>query len=143
MMILSFVALSCISDSDSNDNTKDMLVGTWQPVTIRVYGTYNGQKIDQTQALSSCIQQSRSTYRADGTATDIAYSDQNGPCALQGQTNYTYVYNAGSKTITETAGNTSHTIQVKSISTSQLVITMQLSENGVNYTADTTMNKVN
>lgn len=121
LFLAAIVLISCRKDDEVSQPT---LAGTWQPTSIKATGVVNGQQVSQTINANNCQLQSRVIFNADGTGITRNWNDQSGTCTQQADSNFTYSYNAQTKALTITSGNSSTVGTVSSLTHSQLVYSM-------------------
>lgn len=136
VLVFSFLMLSACRDDESSSTTPS-IVGTWQPISLKVSGSQNGQNFSQTIAANQCQLQSRSTFQANGTGISKIWDDSNGTCTQSPDVNFTYTYNKDTKAITITADGNTQSGTVVALSNTQLVYQMPSTYdfNGVNAPA--------
>lgn len=123
-VLMLFVALALVScRNDENDDRPEAdLFGLWQPYKISQSGTLNGTPFNEATELSVCEQKGRILFTNDGLGNAKTYSDANGNCILQDESDFTYTYDASTNTLVITGEDgTSQTGSIKELSESNLV----------------------
>lgn len=120
--------------SDDNDSDLPSIVGSWQPISLKVTGVLNGQSFSETVNANQCQLQSRSTFQANGTGVSKVWDDASGTCTQSPDHNFTYTYNADTKALTVVSDGSTQSGTVNVLSDTQLVYSMPSTYdyNGVN-----------
>lgn len=139
-LIFGFI-FSCKREFEYNENAK--IEGVWQPTRVRASGTYLGFPFVKTEDTNPCQRQSRVTYKADFTGTEMAYDDESGTCDNVINRTFTYQFDTSSKSLKHiySDGNTK-TVEVLSLTSNTLIIKTKKEINGVMADLEITNTKV-
>ena len=78
LSVLFFTLFSCKRDYEYDENAS--ILGSWKPKKATAYKTVAGFTVSQSEDMNACQQQSKMTYRADGTATEVRFDNVSGNC---------------------------------------------------------------
>ena len=94
--------------------------------------------------MNACQQQSKMTYRADGTATEVRFDNVSGNCEKTLERNFTYIFNSSQKSLVHTFqdGNIKNA-EVVSITSQKLIVKGKKEINGEMYDVEVTNIKIN
>lgn len=118
-MLLLVISITSCKDDDNDVQTT--IVGVWQPTSVKISGTYNGQSFSETITANECQLKSRSTFRSDGTGNSVIWNDDSGTCTQQADQNFTYTYDANTKIISITSNGSTTSGTVSTLSDTKLV----------------------
>lgn len=126
--------------NDENVSSNNQFVGTWQPVSLKSTAS-NGQNSEY--LFTDCEKKSALVLNSDKKGTLSGYSqDDNGNCQAQGVLNFTYEYKESSKILTLKTGYEDMPYEVKSVTSTQLVLGETIVMNDVTITNIMTYKKL-
>ena len=88
-------------ENDDN-NVQAPIVGARQPLTMKIYGFYNGMPFSQTYTANDCQKKDRAIFNVDGTEILQNWLDDTGAFLSQTLESYTYSYNTTTKAVSIT-----------------------------------------
>ncbi len=121
LLLLVFTIFSCRNDDNDNGN-QNLIVGIWQPTSMKIYGSYNGVPFSKEFVANECQLKSRTILNADGTGTSITWNDDSGTCQQTGSENLTYSYDANTKEIKITTNGNTTVGTVATLNSSKMVV---------------------
>ena len=121
LLLLALTLVAC-RDNENEDRPESDLFGLWQPYKMTQTATLSTGPYSVSTEYSICEQKGRILFTDDGLGNAKTYSEANGPCILQDDSNFTYTYDAVTNTLVITSANgTSQTGSIKELSESNLV----------------------
>lgn len=116
-----FTIVSCKSDSD-NESSKTV-VGTWQPISSKIYGSSNGTSFSQNYTANDCQKKSRVKLGADLNGNFEYWNDSNGTCTMDANTNFTYTFDSNSEVLYITTAASMETVPLMELTPTKIVYT--------------------
>lgn len=108
MGAVSALALGACKSDDNDDENKVTILGTWKPVSTKIYSGVNNSTVLYSEVADDCYKNSTIEFKADNTVVSTIYDYiQNNVCTNLGAETYAYGYNESAGTII-VDGETSH-----------------------------------
>lgn len=140
--IFVFTIFSCKRDYEYEENAS--IIGSWKPIKATAYKTVAGFTVSQSEDMNACQQQSKMTYRADGTATEVRFDNVSGNCEKTLDRNFTYTFNSSQKSLVHNFQDGSvKNAEVVSITSQKLIVKGKKEIDGEIYDVEVTNTKVN
>lgn len=140
--IFVFTIFSCKRDYEYEENAS--IIGSWKPIKATAYKTVAGFTVSQSEEMNACQQQSKMTYRADGTATEVRFDNVSGNCEKTLDRNFTYTFNSSQKSLVHNFQDGSiKNAEVVSITSQKLIVKGKKEIDGEIYDVEVTNTKVN
>lgn len=133
---------SCKRDYEYDENAS--IIGSWKPIKATAYKTVAGFTVSQSEDMNACQQQSKMTYRADGTATEVRFDNVSGNCEKTLERNFTYTFNSIQRSLVHTFQDGSiKNAEVVSITSQKLIVKGKKEINGEMYDVEVINTKIN
>ncbi|MGI9526718.1 MAG: lipocalin family protein [Weeksellaceae bacterium] len=94
--VLTFTACN---DDDDNSTPEISIVGEWGLMKKEILSGEDNKTVLESDELDDCKKKSTTTLKNDGEAISELYANIDGACKLTEKGNYTYLYEAESKTL--------------------------------------------
>lgn len=139
--VLYFFALmflfSCRTDADIDEHVS--LVGTWQPIKVKVYIPGSGGLLSQTENMNDCQLKSRVNYISGNNGHEIAYETN---CDLRYDRTFSYEFDAKNRKLSQKYPTHENTVSVVSLTQSALVIRTKRTVDGTDYDIEITSTRL-